>query len=530
MIGTIDITVNAEHPNVPLSPVFAWRGSASRINVEGVPCLCGSWYVSAVSIAASTPDGKTVTYPCQRTCNGIWSVTIDGTDTPGKSGDGITITATDEEGKDFVLGRGDLYILDGAAIPSPGDVSWTVRLLTDKPEDPKDGDAYFSEDGTLLVYSGGEWRNTMPSAKVPTKVSELENDAGYITEKQVKPGSTAGYAADAEWADKAISANEADSVAWDGVTGKPTKLSEFDNDMGFISASNNVFLPTTGGTLTGELKVGDKGHIGRILVQNSKGETKVRINGEQADGGTSYGGEIVVEGEPGAGGGGRLRVMNGAYGGGELDILGAKGGGQATFKMSCATGENTGDAVIRSGSNSWEGATGSAPSIVLGDNTENEATTLPAEITIGSVKVRATLATKADKTSLDALAGKVDTLETLGRNLSQNKADKATPSASAALLADNAVAVVDGSTGGDVAVSFKAPSGNALRYCELMLTGVASDGAATLVLPAGTYQFADGADSVSKGNSHFCFAEYARGKWLVTRQSTTEKAVEEAGA
>ncbi len=114
--------------------------------------------------------------------------------------------------------------------------------------------------------------------------------------------------------------------------------------------------------------------------------------------------------------------------------------------------------------------------------------------------------------------------------LRKNKADKATSSASAALLSDNAVALVDGSAGGETAVSFKAPSGNALRYCELMLTGVASDGAVTLVLPAGTYQFADGADSVPKGNSHFCFAEYARGKWLVTRQSTTEKAVEEVGA
>lgn len=114
--------------------------------------------------------------------------------------------------------------------------------------------------------------------------------------------------------------------------------------------------------------------------------------------------------------------------------------------------------------------------------------------------------------------------------LRKNKADKATSSASAALLSDNSVALVDGSAGGETAVSFKAPSGNALRYCELMLTGVASDGAVTLVLPAGTYQFADGADSVPKGNSHFCFAEYARGKWLVTRQSTTEKAVEEVGA
>jgi hypothetical protein len=242
MIGTIDITVNAQHPNVPLSPVFAWRGSASRINVEGVPCLCGSWYVASVSIAVSTPDGKTATYPCQRSSNGIYSATVEATDTPGKSANGITITATDEEGKDFVLGRGDLYILDGAAIPAPGDVSWTVRLLDKKPENPKEGDAYFSDDGTLMVYSGGSWKNTMPSATVPTKVSAFENDAGYITSKQVKPGSTPGYAADAERADKALSSDKAGSVAWSGVTDRPTKVSEFDNDAGYLTEPNGAVL------------------------------------------------------------------------------------------------------------------------------------------------------------------------------------------------------------------------------------------------------------------------------------------------
>lgn len=226
MIGTIDITVNSQHPNVPLSPVFAWRGSASRINVEGVPSLCGSWYVASVSIAVATPDGETVSYPCQRTCNGIYSATIDATETPGKSANGITITAMDDEGKDFVLGRGDLYILDGAAIPAPGDVSWTIRLLSSKPESPKDGDAYFAEDGTLMVYSGGDWRKPMPGT-VPTKVSELENDAGYITAKQVKPGSKDGYAADSERADKALSADNANSVAWSGVTNKPNTLSGY---------------------------------------------------------------------------------------------------------------------------------------------------------------------------------------------------------------------------------------------------------------------------------------------------------------
>ena len=442
MIGTIDITVNAEHPNVPLAPVFSWRGSASRINVEGVPSLCGSWYVSSVSIAIATPDGKTTTYPCARTCNGIYSATIEATDTPGKSANGITITATDEAGKDYVLGRGDLYILDGAAIPAPGDVSWSVRLMDGKPEDPKDGDAYFDEDGTLMVYSGGSWRNTMPSAKVPTKVSELENDAGYITSEQVKPSTeNAGYA---ENASKALYANSSDwsqtclhatKVDWSGVENKPTtiagygitdaptKTSQLENDSGFITSSGNVFLPVAGGTLTGDLKVGADGRIGHVLVQDSAGNAKVRINGARAIDGASNGGEIEIAGN-GLGGGGRLAVQNGAYGGGEVVVAGTKGLGQATITLFCATADNTGSVSIRSGSNTWDGSTGRAASIELGDNTSDEANPRRAEVTIGDVKVRATLAAKADKTSLDSINGRVETLETLGRNLAQNKADK----------------------------------------------------------------------------------------------------------
>ena len=402
MIGTIDITVNAEHPNVPLSPVFSWRGSASRINVEGVPCLCGSWYVSAVSIAIATPDGKTATYPCARTSNGIYSATIDGSDTPGKSANGITVTAKDEAGKDYVLGRGDLYILDGAAIPAPGDVSWTVRLLDKKPENPKEGDAYFDEDGTLLVFSDGAWRNTMPSSKVPTKLSELENDMGYITSKQVKPGATPGYAADAEWAGNALQATEATSVAWEGVTGRPTKLSEFENDTGFVTSSSNVFLPVAGGTLTGDLKVGNEGRIGHVIVRDAAWNERVRINGERTIDGDNYGGEIEIAGN-GLRGGGRLVVQNGGHGGGEIVVNGTKGLGRASITLSCSTAENTGSVEIRSGSSTWEGSTGLPASITLGDNTSDPANPRRAEIIIGGVKVRETLANKADKAT--TLAG-----------------------------------------------------------------------------------------------------------------------------
>lgn len=438
MIGTINVTVNAQHPNVPLSPIFSWRGSASRINVEGVPSLCGSWYVSSVSIAIATPDGKTVTYPCQRTCNGIYSATIDGTDTPGKSSNGITITATDEAGKDYVLGRGDLYILDGEAIPAPGDVSWSVRLVDGKPDSPKEGDAYFAEDGTLMVYSGDEWRKTSPAVTVPTKVSDLENDAEYIAKS--------------------------------------------DGPVLLVEDGNGAKTAATIGSRKGD------GTVGASSLANGQ---NVTASGKYSH---AEGFQTTAEGPSSH----------------------AEG-----YKAQTKTEDDY--------AFSWNGDTKrTEPYISHGKGTFNINPEGGADgFYIGERKLSEVMADKADKATTLAGYGITDAAT---KTELDTKADKATPSASAALLADNAVAVVDGSTGGEVAVSFKAPSGNALRYCELMLTGVASDGAATLVLPAGTYQFADGADSVSKGNSHFCFAEYARGKWLVTRQSTTEKAVEEAGA
>lgn len=99
---------------------------------------------------------------------------------------------------------------------------------------------------------------------------------------------------------------------------------------------------------------------------------------------------------------------------------------------------------------------------------------------------------------------------------------------SAANLESGNVAVVDGSAGGTVMVSFKAnaPGDSSLRYCELLVTGVTADDAVTISLPAGTYQFADGADKTSKGNNHFVFAEYSGG-WMVNKTVRTEATITE---
>ena len=94
-----------------------------------------------------------------------------------------------------------------------------------------------------------------------------------------------------------------------------------------------------------------------------------------------------------------------------------------------------------------------------------------------------------------------------------------------ATLGDNSVAYIDSpEAGGEVAVSFANASGDSFRFCELVIGGVPSDGAVTLSLPAGSYLFGDGADSVSEGVNHFCFAEYGRDAWIVTKTQVAEPA------
>ena len=61
-------------------------------------------------------------------------------------------------------------------------------------------------------------------------------------------------------------------------------------------------------------------------------------------------------------------------------------------------------------------------------------------------------------------------------------------------------------------------------FGELIIGYVPSDGAVTLSLPAGRYHFASGADSVSKGVNHFCFAECGRNVWIVTKTLVAEPA------
>lgn len=108
----------------------------------------------------------------------------------------------------------------------------------------------------------------------------------------------------------------------------------------------------------------------------------------------------------------------------------------------------------------------------------------------------------------------------------KKKADKTVSVAADTSLIDNSLSVIDGSAGGSIAVKFASLDDSSLRFCELLLLNVSADGAVTLSLPPGTYQFADGADEILKGNSHYCFAEYAANCWLVSKSVVAEVSAE----
>lgn len=76
--------------------------------------------------------------------------------------------------------------------------------------------------------SYADFKAAAVEAKIPSKVSTLENDSNFITSAQVTPDDDfAGYAANATNSRHAQDAKSAEAVPWTGVTGKPTTLSGY---------------------------------------------------------------------------------------------------------------------------------------------------------------------------------------------------------------------------------------------------------------------------------------------------------------
>ena len=252
MICTIDVRCNAANPNLPIKQFVSFKDSPSSIRVLDVPKKIGKWNITSVFVQVKYPDDTTVSKECVRNGN-VWVGTVDGTSTTGISKNGFSIIANglDENGElveAYVLGVGDVLIMEFDGTISPNEKSWSIHFYDSKPDNPKTGDAYL--DGiALMIYDGNAWikvggQDVVPdpnnkgwalnatnanTASYATQASNSENAdyatyafrAGhdnngnafsqtYVTKVEIVPDtSNTGYAANASYAMNSLMAQQA---------------------------------------------------------------------------------------------------------------------------------------------------------------------------------------------------------------------------------------------------------------------------------------------------------------------------------
>lgn len=160
MIGVVDVECQAANPNMPLYPMRAFVGSPSSLRLRNVPKRIGDWCIRSVEFTAVYPDGTVKSASCVLT-GGVWVGTIEGTSTSGTSKNGYTIFAsgTDENGNavtGYILGRGDIEILEADGTLAPDPTRYYVKLLSAEAAEPREGDMYPTEGGGYVIWQNGQ--------------------------------------------------------------------------------------------------------------------------------------------------------------------------------------------------------------------------------------------------------------------------------------------------------------------------------------------------------------------------------------
>lgn len=159
MIAVVSVEIQAANPSMPLYPWRAFAGSPSSLRIRNVPKRIGNWNINRVYVSATYPDGSVKAADCVLT-GGVYVCTVEGSDATGTARNGYTVYADGVDENDspvtgYILGKGDISILEADGQLDPGKTLAYVHLLSAESSEPKDGDVW-QVNGSWYIYQDGQ--------------------------------------------------------------------------------------------------------------------------------------------------------------------------------------------------------------------------------------------------------------------------------------------------------------------------------------------------------------------------------------
>ncbi|MBP5583820.1 MAG: hypothetical protein J6X43_07695, partial [Bacteroidales bacterium] len=255
---------------------YATKEELSALNIPSVEGLASEAYVNEKVAAIEIPSVPTKVSDFENDANYITLSDVPATDLTdyAKSADVSATYVTKDEFENYVLSGGQADAVDLSVYAKSSDVTAALAELEGKIPAAQDLSAYATKEelNALNIPSvEGLASETYVNEKVaaiqiptiPTKVSDLENDANYITLNDVPATDLSGYYTktdvDGKFADYATKEelNALNIPSVDGLASEtyvneqvaaiqiptvPTKVSDFENDANYITLSE---VPTT---------------------------------------------------------------------------------------------------------------------------------------------------------------------------------------------------------------------------------------------------------------------------------------------
>ncbi|MBP5371680.1 MAG: hypothetical protein J6Y55_07145 [Bacteroidales bacterium] len=249
---------------------YATKEELSALNIPSVEGLASETYVNEKVAAIEIPSVPTKVSDLDNDANYITLSDVPATDLTdyAKSADVSATYVTKDEFETYVLSGGQADAVDLSVYAKSSDVTAALAELEGKIPAAQDLSAYATKEelnalnipsveGLASETYVNEQVAAIEIPTVPTKVSDLANDANYITLSDVPATDLTGYATKEELPSVEGLASETyvnEKVAAIEIPTVPTKVSDLANDANYITLSDVPATDLTGYATTAKMK------------------------------------------------------------------------------------------------------------------------------------------------------------------------------------------------------------------------------------------------------------------------------------